>query len=186
MGGKTVVMKIGIVWAIISFLTGCALFQGRSNPIYTGNLEPHQYWTEIARLEAMVLQNPESSKRWQAHYQLAQLYISYENPRRNFRKSFENLELYLLHHPNSVDDPNRQDWPSVLDEILQQSPIMESQNKEIERLTAELDESVQANLALEEANSKLEEDNAELVSKIDLLKTLDHSVEEKRKNYESE
>jgi hypothetical protein len=38
-------------------------------------------------------------------------------------------------------------------------------------------------LELMETNRKLEEYNQELVMKIDMLKVLDHRVEEKRKNY---
>ena len=36
------------------------------------------------------------------------------------------------------------------------------------------------------SNSKLKKNNLELTMKIDMLKILDHRVEEKRKNYSSE
>lgn len=193
-------MKIGFVWAIISFLTGCAPIQERTNPEYKAEIKSDKYSIEIARLETILLQNPGSSKKWQAHYQLAQLYISYKNPRRNYKKALENLKLYFPHHPTSVDDHDLRNWLSVLNEIKNQSPQIESQNKKIEQLTAKLKKSKQANLALKKANktlksnklrlmntnSKLKKYNVELAMKIDMLKTLDHRVEEKRKNYSSE
>jgi len=71
------------------------------------------------------------------------------------------------------------------------------QSKKIEQLTAKLNQSRQANLALKKenetlkidrsslmnANSKIKEYNKALTMKIDMLKILDHRVEEKRKNY---
>ena len=196
MGRVTIVMKIGFVWAIISFLIGCAPIQGRTNPNYKSD----QYSVEIARLEAIILQNPGSSKKWQTYYQLAQLYISYKNPRRNYKKALENFKLYIPHHPTSVDDQDLRNWLTVLNEIQNQSPKIESQNKKIEQLTAKLKKSKQTNLALKETNKtlkskklrlmntnrKLKKYNVELAMKIDMLKTLDHRVEEKRKNYSSE
>jgi len=110
MGKLTIIMKIGFVWAIMSFLSGCALIQ--------------------------------------------------------------NLKYSTI----------------------------ESQNKKIEQQTAKLKKYKQANLALKEANktlktdksrlmntnSKLKKSNVELATKIDMLKTLDHRVEEKRENYSSD
>lgn len=79
-------------------------------------------------------------------------------------------------------------------------PRIDSQNKNVEQLTAKLKQSQQANLALKRenetlmidtlrlmnANSKLQQNNLELTTKIDMLKILDHRVEEKRKNYSSD
>jgi hypothetical protein len=70
----------------------------------------------------------------------------------------------------------------------------------VELLTAKLKELRQETLALKEenqilntdnirltfANSKLQKHSLELTMKIDILKTLDHRVEEKRKNYSSD
>ena len=84
--------------------------------------------------------------------------------------------------------------------IVSQSKKIASQSKKIEQLTAKLIKSRQANLALKKENKKLKTDklglintnskikkyNQELAMKIDMLKTLDHRVEEKRQNYSSE
>lgn len=79
-------------------------------------------------------------------------------------------------------------------------PKVESQNKKTDQLTAKLIKSKQANLALKEENKTLKADKLKLMKtnlklkkekqalamKIDILKILDHRVEEKRKNYTSE
>lgn len=91
---------------------------------------------------------------------------------------------------------------------------IESQNQKIQQLTVDLHKSQQAylalmkenrklkadnlrlmetsrtlkkeNLKLLNTNSRLQTDNRELAMKINMLKILDHRVEEKRKNYTNE
>jgi hypothetical protein len=176
MSRKTIAIKIWLVWAAISFAGGCAQTQGPVEPIGL-----NQYSAEIARLEAVIFHNPGSSEAWQAHYQLARLYISYKNPRRNYKKALENLEVYLSHHPISTDDEDLQNWLAILNQLQDLS-----HSKKIQQLNAKLRDTRQANFALKEANGKLEKQNADLSRTIDMLKTLDHAVEEKRKNYSSE
>jgi len=196
----SIVMKIGFVWAILSFLIGCVQTQDRTYPEYIAGMNPDKCSAEITRLEAIISKKPDSSERWQVHLQLAQLYISYKNPRRNYQKALENLRLYYPHHPTSADDHDLRNWLSALKEIENQGPKIMAQNKKIKQLTAKLKISKQANLALKKenktlkaeksrlmsTNGKLKMDNQELAMKIDMLKILDHRVEEKRKNYSSE
>ena len=89
---------------------------------------------------------------------------------------------------------------SQIKKIESQNKKIAYQNKKIEQLTAKLIKSRQANLALKKENKKLKTDklglintnskikkyNQDLAMKIDMLKTLDHRVEEKRKNYSSD
>lgn len=84
--------------------------------------------------------------------------------------------------------------------IKQLTARLEFQNKKINQLTAKLENSQQAKRALKKensslkvdisrmmnSNSELKKNNLELTMKIDMLKILDHRVEEKRKNYSSE
>ena len=196
----SIVMKIGFVWAILFFLIGCALTQDGTYPEYLAGMNPDNFSAEIARLETVISTSSDSPERWQAHLQLAQLYISYKNPRRNYQKALENLRLYYPHHPTSVDDHDLRNWLSALKEIRSQGPKLKAQNKKIEQLTATLKISKQAirslnkeNKALKDdtsrlrtANGKLKRDNQELAMKIDMLKILDSRVEEKRQNYTSD
>lgn len=182
MGTKMMVIKTGIVCAIVSFCMGCAV-QKTDNP---ADIESDQYAMETARLEAIIREDPGSSRSWQAHYKLSQLYTSYKNPRRNYEKSLENLEIYLPHHPASADDHDLQNWLSVLYEVQERSPEIVSQQKKIRQLTEKLTESRHEVAALKAENSNIEKYNVELAMKIDVLKTLDEGVEEKRRNYSFE
>ncbi len=175
------VIKSGIVCAIVSFCMGCAV-QKTDN---TADIESDQYALETARLEAIVREDPGSSRSWQAHYKLSQIYTSYKNPGRNYEKSLANLELYLPHHPASADDHDLQNWLSVLYEVQEGSPVV-SQQKKIRQLTKKLNESRQEVTALKVENSNIEKHNDELEMKIAVLKTLDQGVEEKRRNYSFE
>jgi hypothetical protein len=175
-------MKLGILLTGFSFLIGCTLIQTPSVPRF----EPDQYAIEIAKLEAEVLQGPEAANRGKAHYKLALLHNSYKNPRRDYKKAFENLERHLAHHPASLDDDDLQNWLSILYEIQRQLPRIESQEEKIEQLTTNLEQSMQDNLLLQQAYLELEKSSKELATKFEILKTLDHRVEEKRKSYKSE
>ncbi len=176
MNGKTIAIKIWVVWAVISLLGGCAQTQGPVEPISSD-----QYPAEIARLEAIILQNPGSSEAWQAHYQLAQQYMSHNNPSRSYGKALAHLEIYASHSPGAADDQDLQNWLAVLKAIQNLS-----RDKRVAELNAELTESKWENLALKKALGELENQNAELDMKIEMLKTLDHAVEEKRKTFNTE
>jgi hypothetical protein len=186
MGGKMSIVKIGIVTAVLWFLVGCAHFREPVIPVSEPTIVSQQPAVQIVMLEAIVFHNPDSPKSWQAHYQLAQLYYSYKNPYRNYQKALEHLELYLPHHNEGVLDPDLQNWLLVLREIQNQSPTIESQHRQIEQLTARLEDFTKTNLFVEGLNSTLEEENAELAMMVEVLKTLDQSVEEKRKTYTAE
>lgn len=180
------IVKIGIVSAVLSFLFGCAQFRQPVIPVSEPTFVSQQPAVQIVMLEAIVFHNPDSPKSWQAHYQLAQQYYSYKNPYRNYQKALEHLELYLPHHNDSVLAPDLQNWLLVLRELQNQSPTIESQNRQIEQLTARLEDFTKTNLFVEGLNSSLEEENAELTMTVEVLKTLDQSFEEKRKNYTTE
>ena len=186
MGRKMSIVKTGIVWAVLSFLAGCTQLPEPVISVSAPTIVSQQPAVQIVMLESIVFHNPDSPKSWQAHYQLAQLYYSYKNPYRNYQKALEHLEQYLPHQNDAELDPDLQDWLLVLKEIQNQSPTIESQNKQIEQLTARLEDFTKTNLFVEGLNSTLEEENAELTMKVEVLKTLDQSVEEKRKTYTAE
>ena len=177
------IVKIGFGWVVLSFLVGCAHSREPVIPISEPTIVSQQPVVQIAMLESIVFHNPDSPRSWQAHYQLAQLYYSHKNPYRDYQKALEHLELYLPHKNDAVHDLDLQNWLLVLREIQIQSPTIESQTRQIAQLTARLDDFTRTNLFVEGLNSTLEEENAELTMKVEVLKTLDQSVEEKRKSY---
>jgi len=84
--------------------------------------------------------------------------------------------------------------------IASQNKKIAAQDQRIDQLSAKLIKAKQANLSLKKENQKLKADklelmkansrlkkrNQELALKIDMLKILDHRVEEKRKSYSSD
>ena len=152
-------MKTAIVWAGIALLAGCAQTQRPVEPIASD-----QYSAEIVRLENLVDQSADSTEVSQAHYQLAQRCMSHKNPHPDYAKALSNLELYLRHNPTSADDEDLQNWLAALIEIQSLSD-----RKRIAQL--------------EKSNSELVKQNAELSMKIEMLKALDHAVEEKRQTF---
>ena len=84
--------------------------------------------------------------------------------------------------------------------IASQNQKIASQNQKIDQLSAKLIKAKQANLALKKENQQLKADklklmktnrqlkkhNLELAMKIDMLKILDHRVEEKRQNFSND
>jgi len=135
MGKLTIIMKIGFVWAIISFLSGCALIQ---------NLKYSTIESQNKKIDQLTANLIESNQE-------------------NFALKTENSALKTakvrLIYTNSNLKKNKR-------ELLYTNRKLRDYKME-----------------LMEINRKLEEYNQELVMKIDMLKVLDHRVEEKRKNY---
>jgi hypothetical protein len=174
-------MKAVTVSLVLTFLFGCT-----TNPTHQADIESDQYSTEIKRLENVVRKKGKSSERWQSHYQLAHLYKSHKNPKRNYKKSLENLQSYLKKYPPSKNDHDQQNLLLALTEIQNQQQIVKSQKRKIKKLSSDLAKSKQTNLALREVGSEMEKFNSKLSMKIENLKTLDQNVEEKRKSFNNQ
>ena len=135
MGKLTIIMKIGFVWAIISFLSGCALIQ---------NLKYSTIESQNKKTDQLTANLIESNQK--------NLALKTEN------SALKTAKVRLM-YTNSNLKKNKQ-------ELLYTNRKLRDYR-----------------LELMEINRKLEEYNQELVMKIDMLKVLDHRVEEKRKNY---
>ena len=135
MGKLTIIMKIGFVWAIMSFLSGCALIQ---------NLKYSTIESQNKKIDQLTANLIESNQE--------NLALKTEN------SALKTAKVRLI-YTNSNLKKNKQ-------ELLYTNRKLRDYRME-----------------LMEINRKLEEYNQELVMKIDMLKVLDHRVEEKRKNY---
>ena len=81
----------------------------------------------------------------------------------------EHLEQYYLGRPASDDDTELRDWLAV----LKSHGALKQSNGELQKL----------NQKLEQSNSELKKNNQKLDKTINILKTLDQGVEEKRKSF---
>jgi hypothetical protein len=110
---------------------------------------------EIMRLKDVIQNNPSQSEKIKAHYQLANLYSSYKNSEKDYKKALEHLNIYI-----SLDS-----------KALKQNEVWNclSLLREVDRLSGEL--------------SILNRKNLKLMQTIGKLQTLDFQVEQKRKSY---
>jgi len=138
MGRLRIVMKIGLVWALFTLFTGCALTQKWTNSTIKSQNQKIEHLT--AQLE---------SKNKEIRHLTAQVGSKHK----------------MIHRMTARRRKAREEYLAL--------------KKEVKALKID-------SVRLTDANSKLQQHNLVLTLKIDMLKILDHRVEEKRQNYSSE
>jgi hypothetical protein len=180
--------------ALIFFLMSCT-------PIYISRTE--QDFQALADLEKRILEEKDNSLRAQYHLQLAWLYSHYKNPKKDYRKSLEEFELYLSLVPDKKPADEIQNWLSLLRalersereqlksrerlesitrENLETRSALENQAKKNKQLRENNDKLLERKASLEEVNASLKENNANLKMAIERLTNLNLKVEKKRKS----
>ena len=89
--------------------------------VFTPNLKPHEYNKEIARLQRIILSQPARSEKAKAHFQLAGLYASYNNPEKNYLIALQHLKSYISLNSQAKQDYHVQNRLSLLKKISQLS-----------------------------------------------------------------
>ena len=155
--------------------------------------QPDKYIEEITKQEQIVRTSTDTSARTRAHLELAHLYTSYKNPRRNYKNALKHLEIYASLEPDFSNDKDLRNWLSALKEIERLAQKIESQDKEARQLNKKLDQSrreitvyKKKTRQLKKENNQLAESNASLERTIEMLKNIDRNIEEKRKTYTSQ
>ncbi len=129
---------------------------------YTSDLKSGEYSMEIMRLKDVIKNNPSQSERMKAHYHLANLYSSYKNSEKDYKKALEHLNIYISLDSKAIKQNDVRNCLSLL--------------REVDRLSGE-----QSNL--NRKNLNLNKKNLKLMQTIEKLQTLDFQVEQKRKSY---
>ena len=174
-------------------LGGCTHTQDRADgsPEKTA-VQPQtgKYVKAIAKQEQIVRTSADTSERTRAHLELAHLYTSYKNPRRNYRNALKHLEIYASLEPDFSNDKDLRNWLSALKEIERLAQKIDSQDKEARQLNKKLDQSrreitvyKKKTRQLKKENNQLAESNASLEKTLEMLKNIDRNIEEKRKTY---
>jgi hypothetical protein len=145
MGRLTIMMKIGFIWAIISFLSGCA----QTQESMVAEIESQNKMT----VEAQQIKIDQLSTKLIESEQ-ANLALKTEN------SALKTAKLWLMYTNTNLEKNRR--------ELRYRNRKLRNNKRELMK-----------------TNRELEKDNQELAMKIDMLKVLDHRVEEKRKNYSS-
>ena len=136
-------------------MASCSLKQAPKKP--EGQKEFPQ---EIARLDKLAREDPETSSRAQSHLQLAFLYVNYRNPQLNYTRALKEMETYRSLAPAKAYTDDFGNWLAVLREVDQLHKTNRSLRDEV--------------ASLKEANHKMGET-------IERLKNLDRQMEEKRR-----
>lgn len=127
---------------------------------FTPPLSPDDFTSEIARMEAVAKEDPDLSKRTQAHRRLAVLYSHYKNPAPNYLKALKELEAYISLDPEQGKKDDIQNFLSLL--------------KRIETLTKE-------NQKAKDDYRKTRDENQKLKETIENLKRLDVQHEKRKR-----
>jgi hypothetical protein len=102
--------------------------------VFTPDLKPDEYEKEIARLQRAIVNQPERSEKAKAHFQLASLYTSYNNPEKNYQIALKHLKSYISLAPQDKQDYEVQNRLSLLKKITQLSEDNAKLTQTIEEL----------------------------------------------------
>ena len=152
-------IKVSLLCGLIFLNVSCARILQTTN---TPDLKSGEYSMEIMRLEDVIKDNPSQSERIKAHYQLANLYASYKNSEKDYKKALEHLNIYISLDSKAIRQNDLRNCLSLL--------------REVDRLSGELS-------ILNKKNLNLNRKNLRLMQTIGKLQTLDFRVEQKRKSY---
>ena len=152
-------IKVSLRCGLIFLNVSCVRILQTTN---TPDLKSGEYSMEIMRLEDAIKNNPSQSERIKAHYQLANLYASYKNSEKDYKKALEHLNIYISLDSKAIKQNDLRNCLSLL--------------REVDRLSGELS-------VLNKKNLNLNRKNLQLTQTIGKLQTIDFQVEQKRKSY---
>lgn len=149
---KVRVLIVSLCYLIVFSFTGCIPFlKNNSQPpeaiipepvvtpvqqkeVFIPNLKSNEYKKEIARLQRIIVNQPERSEKAKAHFQLASLYASYKNPEKNYQIALQHLTSYISLDSKAKQDYDVQNRLSLLKEITQLSEENTKLQQTIEEL----------------------------------------------------
>ena len=130
---------------------------------------------EILRLEKVIEEAPENSKKPGPYLHLAILYSHYNNPAPNYPRSLRMFEKFLVLDPDSLENG----------EVLYMKTLVEALVETDRKRVQTVDKAGKLrrkNKRLKDENAKIVEENKELKDAIEKLKLLELMLEEKRLN----
>ncbi len=125
-----------------------------------------EFLRETSRLEKLAREDPDPSVRAKSHLKLAFLYVNSRNPRLNYTRALQEMEIYLSTSPAEAQRDDFQNWLAVLKEV-------DRERTEIKKLRANLK-------TVRDTNENLDNKVTDLQEMIEKLKDLDFQAEEKR------
>ena len=153
-------------------------------------INSQQFALEIDKLEKKVVETPAGAELQNSHLRLAYLYMSHTNPQRNYSLALRHLNAYLAIAGDAGMRPeltNLQSLLAALTTLERQRDICDQEIEETQNRLADLEHRQRSlNERLRQsraANDRLAGENAKLRQTLDILRTIDRKLEEKRKSY---
>ncbi|MCK5140285.1 MAG: hypothetical protein KAQ85_10620, partial [Thermodesulfovibrionia bacterium] len=109
-------IKLLIFLVMLIILSHCTSWHKEGVSSYS-DVKPYNLPNDIGRLEKIVKNNPESSIRAKAHFQLALLYSSYKNPNPNYQQALKELEAYISLNSSGKVSEEILNWLAILREL---------------------------------------------------------------------
>lgn len=195
-----IILHFMIIGGIIVLTSACSLIQPLSSlspAAKSSRLSSNQFSREIIRLEGIIRTNSDLASKKRAHLELAELYISFKNPERNYKIALIHLENYAALEPMFDEQYKVRNWLAALKEIERLSMAIPRQENQKKMLSYQIKNSGRKdsvpdkkkskldrqNGDLEKINAELRKKNQKLEETIEKLKNLDRRLEEKRKSF---
>jgi hypothetical protein len=162
----------------------------KSPPDFNPDLPINQYAIEIENQQRIVLNETDANKRAEAYYKLAQLYLSYKNPKRNYQKCYESLKKLILLNETFHKKYEVKNMMAFLKDIDDLYLIKKTNKQNLNNLKIETGHLNTQNRELmgklkknRKDNIRLIRENVELKRLIEGIKKIDLEIEMKRKTY---
>jgi outer membrane protein assembly factor BamD (BamD/ComL family) len=129
--------------AFLFAATGCqTLCAGRTEPSLSDArivnartlLKDHKYQAAIDELENVVSDQQSPSLAPQAKYMIATVYVSTDNPDKDYSEALNEFDEFLRLYPNHELAQDARNWHQALKSILEMKKENERLSKNIERL----------------------------------------------------
>ncbi len=131
------VIKVFLFCVLMLTTAGCTQILQRikgTPEAFTLDLKPDEYSMEIMRLNDVIKSHPRQSERIKARYHLSSLYLSYKNPKKDYKKALEQLNIYISLDSKAIKQNDVRNCLSLLREIER----LDSENMELNQTIEKL------------------------------------------------
>ena len=181
------------LWLTIIFLYGCTHLSNstvKSPADFNPDLPINQYAIEIESQKRIVLNETDANKRAEAYYKLAQLYLSYKNPKRNYQKSYESLKKMIQLNETFHEKYEVKNMMAFLRDIDDLYLMRKTNKQNLNNLKIQIGSLNTQNHEILGKLNKSRKDNIRLITEnvelkrfIEGIKKIDLEIEMKRKTF---
>jgi predicted small secreted protein len=111
---------IALVLACTCLLPACASLSGPGRDVQAANslVENKKFNEAVSRYQEVIRDHPDSSWAVDAQYGLATVYVSSENPQRDYSQALHEFDEFIRLYPNDPRFQDAQNWRHALRILL--------------------------------------------------------------------